>query len=154
MVGMVAKCTTAILLWKCFGPALALWRRNRRTPTASGHGKAHGTPLWASTKGVTMSTTNTQTLSPEARLAALEAALAQARAENERLKAGVGKPRSLTYRVSQAGAVSVYGMGRFPVTLYQEQMIKLLDAGDEIREFIKANAASLKKKEPVAAPQA
>lgn len=72
--------------------------------------------------------------------------LEQLRAENERLKHGT-KAGSLTFRVSEKGAVSVYGLGRFPVTLYQEQWDKLLAQAAELRQFIDANRASLKKKE-------
>jgi len=49
--------------------------------------------------------------------------------------------------VSEEGAVSIYGMGRFPVTLYKEQWLKLLDMSDDIRAFISANDAQLKAKE-------
>jgi hypothetical protein len=49
--------------------------------------------------------------------------------------------------VSEKGALSVYGMGRFPVTLYKEQWLRLLDMSDDIRAFIKANDAQLKAKE-------
>ena len=49
-------------------------------------------------------------------------------------------------RVSEKGAVSIYGMGRFPLTLYKEQWLKLLDMLAEIRAFIAANEAQLKKK--------
>ena len=52
----------------------------------------------------------------------------------------------LSIRVSEKGAVSVYGLQRFPVSLYKEQMLRLLDAGDDIRAFIKANDSSLKAK--------
>jgi hypothetical protein len=45
------------------------------------------------------------------------------------------------------GAVSIYGMGRFPVTLYKEQWLKLLDMADEIRAFIAANEEQLKRKD-------
>jgi hypothetical protein len=67
------------------------------------------------------------------------------RAENARLKGG--KAGGLAFKVSEKGAVSVYGLGRFPVTLYQEQWDKLLAQVDELRQFIEANRASLKKKE-------
>ena len=50
-------------------------------------------------------------------------------------------------KVSEKGALSVYGMGRFPVTLYREQWEKLLAMSDQIKEFILANDQSLKKKE-------
>jgi hypothetical protein len=75
--------------------------------------------------------------------------LAIAKAENEKLRQAVAeanKPRKLTLRVSQAGAVSVYGLGKFPVTLYREQMVKLMDAKEEILGFIEANASGLKTK--------
>ena len=68
------------------------------------------------------------------------------RAENDALKRSA-KPGGLTFRVSEKGAVSVYGLGRFPVTLYQEQWDKLLAKVDELRRFIDANRSSLKKKE-------
>jgi hypothetical protein len=50
-------------------------------------------------------------------------------------------------KVSEKGAVSIYGMGRFPVTLYKEQWLKLLAMSDEIRAFIAANEAQLKAKD-------
>jgi hypothetical protein len=67
--------------------------------------------------------------------------LERLRAENERLRRGV------TLKVSEKGGVSVYGLGRFPVTLYKEQWLKLLDMAADIRAFIAENAASLKTKE-------
>jgi len=68
--------------------------------------------------------------------------------ENETLRAqSRAKPGQITMKVSEKGGVSVYGLGRFPVTLYQEQWAKLLDRADEIREFIRANESQLKKKE-------
>lgn len=66
-------------------------------------------------------------------------------AENEALKKPSRGQTSL--KVSEKGALSVYGLGRFPVTLYREQWEKLLGQADAIREFIKANDATLKKKE-------
>ena len=75
----------------------------------------------------------------------MQAELERLRAENERLKkSGRGK---LALKVSEKGAVSVYGMGRFPVTLYKEQWLKLLSMADEIKSFIEANNESLKSKE-------
>jgi hypothetical protein len=50
-------------------------------------------------------------------------------------------------KVSEKGAVSVYGMGRFPVTLYKEQWLKLLNMSDEIRKFIADNEVKLKTKD-------
>jgi hypothetical protein len=55
--------------------------------------------------------------------------------------------RGLSLKVSAKGAVSLYGMGRFPVTLYKEQWLKLLDMNDQIRSFIKANERDLKTKD-------
>ncbi len=72
--------------------------------------------------------------------------LERLRAENEALKA-TRRPGTLSFRVSDKGAVSVYGLGRFPVTLYQEQWDRLLAAVDELRVFIDANRSQLKKKE-------
>ena len=70
--------------------------------------------------------------------------LERLRAENERLKRTAS--RGVSLKVSEKGGVSVYGLGRFPVTLYQEQWTKLLDMADEIRAFIRDNAAGLKTK--------
>ena len=75
----------------------------------------------------------------------LQAELARLRAENERLKGQ--SVRGVTLKVSTKGAVSVYGLGRFPVTLYKEQWTKLLDMADDIRSFIRDNEAMLKAKE-------
>ena len=71
--------------------------------------------------------------------------LARLRAENERLRR-TSSSRGMTIKVSEKGGVSVYGLGRFPVTLYKEQWLKLLDLADELRAFITANDASLKSK--------
>jgi hypothetical protein len=54
--------------------------------------------------------------------------------------------REMTLKVSEKGGVSVYGLGRFPVTLYKEQWTKLLDMTDDIRAFIRSNESSLKTK--------
>ena len=74
----------------------------------------------------------------------LKAELERLKAENERLKNQRG--RSVSLKVSEKGGVSVYGLGRFPVTLYKEQWTKLLAMADEIRDFIKENDAQLKAK--------
>ncbi len=75
----------------------------------------------------------------------LKAELVRLKAENERLKTqNRGRPVSL--KVSEKGGVSVYGLGRFPVTLYKEQWAKLLAMADEIRAFIKEHDAELKAK--------
>ncbi len=70
--------------------------------------------------------------------------LARLRAENERLKRT--QSRGINLKVSEKGGVSVYGLGRFPVTLYKEQWVRLLDMAEEIRAFIRDNDASLKTK--------
>ena len=75
----------------------------------------------------------------------LRAELDRLRQENEALKKGA--TRGVSLKVSEKGGVSVYGLGRFPVTLYKEQWTKLLDMADEIRAFIKENDAKLKVKE-------
>jgi hypothetical protein len=74
----------------------------------------------------------------------MKAELERLRAENERLKQKRGGPMSM--KVSEKGGVSVYGLGRFPVTLYKQQWAKLLDMADEIRAFIKENESKLKTK--------
>ncbi len=74
----------------------------------------------------------------------LRSELERLRAENEALKKSSSKGLSL--RVSEKGAVSVYGLGRFPVTLYKEQWLRLLDMTEDIRAFISQNDAQLKSK--------
>jgi hypothetical protein len=74
----------------------------------------------------------------------LKAELERLKAENEQLKNQRG--RSVSLKVSEKGGVSVYGLGRFPVTLYKEQWTKLLAMADEIRAFIKENDPKLKAK--------
>jgi hypothetical protein len=75
----------------------------------------------------------------------LESEVARLRAENEALKARA--QRSGQLRVSDKGGVSVYGLGRFPVTLYKEQWRRLLDMADEIRAFIREHESELKTKD-------
>jgi hypothetical protein len=75
----------------------------------------------------------------------LKAELERLRNENAALKKGA--PDGIRMKVSEKGAVSVYGMGRFPVTLYKEQWLKLLNMSDEIRAFIAENEARLKAKD-------
>jgi hypothetical protein len=74
----------------------------------------------------------------------LKAEVERLKAENEQLK--TQRSRSGGLKVSEKGGVSVYGLGRFPVTLYKEQWAKLLGMADEIRAFIKENDAKLKTK--------
>jgi hypothetical protein len=75
----------------------------------------------------------------------MKAELERLRAENEALKQR--NVRGVSLKVSEKGGVSVYGLGRFPITLYQEQWTKLLDMADQIRAFIVENEGKLKKKE-------
>ena len=75
----------------------------------------------------------------------LKAELAKLKAENEALKARTSKGISL--KVSEKGGVSVYGMGRFPVTLYKEQCLKLIEMGEDIKRFIAENNDKLTAKE-------
>ena len=78
----------------------------------------------------------------------VKAELERLKRENEALREQTkAKPGQISMKVSEKGAVSVYGLGRFPVTLYQEQWLKLLERNDEIREFIRVNADRLKKKD-------
>ena len=74
----------------------------------------------------------------------LRAELERLKAENQQLKSQRGRSASL--KVSEKGGVSVYGLGRFPVTLYKEQWTRVLAMADEIRAFIKEHDADLKAK--------
>jgi hypothetical protein len=74
----------------------------------------------------------------------LKAEVERLRAENDRLKNR--QTRGVSLKVSEKGGVSVYGLGRFPVTLYKEQWIKLLDMAGDIRTFIAENEGKLKTK--------
>ena len=70
----------------------------------------------------------------------LKARLAEIEAKQQRTG-------SISFKVSDKGGVSVYGLGRFPVTLYYEQWIKLLDRGQDLRDFLEENKSKLKLKE-------
>ena len=75
----------------------------------------------------------------------LQAELDRLRAENAALKE---KTQRGTYlKVSEKGGISLYGLGRFPITLYLEQWQKILDMGPEIAQYMKDNSAKLKRKE-------
>ncbi|HEX8941491.1 MAG TPA: hypothetical protein VF785_00055 [Gemmatimonadaceae bacterium] len=74
----------------------------------------------------------------------LKAELERLRKENESLKKGAAK--GISMKVSEKGGLSVYGLGRFPITLYQEQWTKLLDMSEDIRAFIAAHQGELKTK--------
>jgi len=75
----------------------------------------------------------------------LKAELERLRSENAALKKGAAS--GISMKVSEKGAVSIYGMGRFPVTLYKEQWLKLLERADDIRAFIAQNESRLKTKD-------
>ncbi|MFN8643617.1 MAG: hypothetical protein U0802_18885 [Candidatus Binatia bacterium] len=78
----------------------------------------------------------------------VRAELERLKRENEALREqSKARTGAVSIKVSEKGGVSVYGLGRFPVTLYQEQWLKLLERADEIREFIRVNAGQLKKKD-------
>lgn len=80
--------------------------------------------------------------------AELKAELERLKAENEELKASKKKAtRDISFKVSQKGALSAYGLGRFPVTLYKEQWIRLLDKKEDLLDFIKENDSELKTKD-------
>jgi hypothetical protein len=75
----------------------------------------------------------------------LKAEIEKLRAENDQLKNK--SVRGLSLKVSEKGAVSLYGVGRFPVTLYKEQWVKILGMKEEIEAFIHANSSLLKTKD-------
>ena len=75
----------------------------------------------------------------------LKAELERLRSENSALKKGAAS--GITMKVSEKGGLSVYGMGRFPITLYKEQWLKLMDMSDAMRAFIAANDSVLKTKD-------
>lgn len=74
----------------------------------------------------------------------LKAELERLRNENAALKKGAAT--GISMKVSEKGALSIYGMGRFPVTLYKEQWLKLMNMASDIRAFIAANDEKLKTK--------
>ena len=74
----------------------------------------------------------------------VQAELARLKAENERLKRQQASP--LRLKVSAKGALSVYGLGRFPVTLYKEQWARLLENAEDIRAFLEEHDGELKAK--------
>jgi hypothetical protein len=78
-----------------------------------------------------------------------EQKVARLEAENRALKEQVEQRRTgqLRLKISEKGGLSVYGLGRFPVTLYKEQWIRLLEQTEEIKEFLKENDQQLKAKQ-------
>jgi len=83
-----------------------------------------------------MTTTNTPTALTADQMLALVAKL---QAENAALKASANAPKKLSFKVSEKGALSVYGLGRFPVTLYWGQWERLIAAKDDLAQFAKTN---------------
>ena len=77
----------------------------------------------------------------------LKAELERLKQENEALKAGRRAAAGMTFKVSEKGAVSVYGLGRFPVTLYKEQWERLLANIEKVKGFIEENSESLATKD-------
>lgn len=77
----------------------------------------------------------------------LKAEIERLKAENENLKKKGSSKIGISMKVSEKGGLSVYGLGRFPVTLYVEQWTKLLELSDDIKKFIADNQELLKKKE-------
>ena len=75
----------------------------------------------------------------------MKAELERLRSENSALKKGAAS--GITMKVSEKGGLSVYGKGRFPITLYKEQWLKLMDMSDAMRAFIAANDSVLKTKD-------
>lgn len=75
----------------------------------------------------------------------MQAEIARLVAENSKLKAA-GVAAKLTAKVSDKGAVSIYGMGRFPVTLYAQQWARLFAHREQIEAFIEANKDRLSTK--------
>lgn len=77
----------------------------------------------------------------------LKAEIERLKAENTALKNKKSATGGLSLKVSEKGALSVYGMGRFPVTLYKEQWVRLLGIADDIKKFIEENDSVLKTKD-------
>jgi hypothetical protein len=79
----------------------------------------------------------------------LQAEIDKLKAENVALKSEkkTGVLKEISFKIGEKGGLSVYGLGRFPVTLYKEQWIKLLDKSDDIRAFLEDNSDKLKTKE-------
>src|SRR6266571_1789372 len=130
-------------------------RRHRASPTRASPGGCAGAPV----VGAAASSSLVPIAADQGRLAIIhhqntgnamsdedvKAELERLRKENAALKKGAST--GIRMKVSEKGAVSIYGMGRFPVTLYKEQWVKLLDMADDIRAFIAANESQLKAKD-------
>lgn len=77
----------------------------------------------------------------------LIAANAKLMAENQRLAGLVPTPKGPTLKVSAKGAISLYGLGRFPVTLYASQWEKIFESREAITNFIQTNMEKLASKD-------
>jgi hypothetical protein len=77
----------------------------------------------------------------------LKAEIERLKAENSKLKQAKPERGTLSMKVSEKGALSIYGMGRFPVTLYKEQWLKLLSIAEDIKQFIEDHEDRLKTKD-------
>jgi len=79
----------------------------------------------------------------------LQAEIEKLKAENNALKSEKKSPafKEISFKIGEKGGLSVYGLGRFPVTLYKEQWFKLLDKSEDIRNFLNANTDKLKTKD-------
>lgn len=77
---------------------------------------------------------------------AMQAEIERLKAENAKLQTEANKPVRATFKITDKGGMSVYGLGRFPVTLYKSQWEKLLSQADQIREFMAQNADKLSDK--------
>lgn len=86
---------------------------------------------------------NVQTLTKEQ----MSAIIAQLTADNAKLRQSVPAPKALSMKVSEKGALSLYGLGRFPVTLYASQWERVLASTTQISQFLKANESTLKRGE-------
>ncbi len=89
-------------------------------------------------------------------IAELQAYLETLKAENSTLRAAAATSHRVSMKISDKGALSVYGVGRFPVTLYRGQWERILAQQDAIKAFLEANASKLATKTPDSpkAPQA
>lgn len=79
----------------------------------------------------------------------MQAEIARLQAQNQALLAARAARSKISFKVSEKGALSVYGLQRFPVTLYREQWERIFAHSDDFKAFIAANEATLTKKEVV-----
>src|SRR5712691_3039226 len=156
---VMPECVMRMPLSGCGGPDYTCRRRRRhRASTGASTGGCAGAPVVGRSRDIRTSSLvpiaadqgrlaiiHHQTLGKAMSDDDVKAELERLRRENAALKKGAST--GIRMKVSEKGAVSIYGMGRFPVTLYKEQWVKLLDMADDIRAFIAANESQLKAKE-------